>query len=172
MEAYLENFNKWAAAESPTLTKMADAVGVRPAVIAGIGLTLMLMPFLLFGLGTSLLILVFGVGFPAFDSHKALMKRDMQAIEYLMRYWICYAAFMFLETVIESFIWFFPAWPLVRVGSILWLWRFNGANIMYPQLVPSLTKLAPLVDQASETIGGSLAGVNKMGVSKVNESED
>merc|ERR1740137_358804 len=59
---------------------------------------------------------------PMYMSLKALAHNDPQALRLCLNYWVLYAIFSILETVLYPAIYFIPMWSIFKCGMMFWLY--------------------------------------------------
>lgn len=105
-----------------------------------------------------LIILLFGVLYPAYASYKAVKNKDVRAHLQWMMYWIVFAFFTCIETVSDIFISFWmPFYYEFKILFVLWLLSpaTKGSSILYrrfvhPQLVEREQEIDELIEKAKE----------------------
>lgn len=131
MDAILSSINESVFGKNSFVRQMSDLMGVRPAVIV-LMLVFFVLPFLMFGVGTSVVVTLVGMVWPAMESHKALQKRDAGEIEYLAKYWVSYTWLCLAEVfrdvhLVDARLAFVQDWgmrvaaPLQRFKLCLWI---------------------------------------------------
>lgn len=86
------------------------------------------------------LILSLGTLYPAYRSYKAIKNKDMREYVKWMMYWIVFALFTTLETMLDIFISWFPFYYEIKILFILWVLSpaTHGSSILYKKVVHPL----------------------------------
>lgn len=86
------------------------------------------------------LILTLGTLYPAYRSYKAIKNKDMREYVKWMMYWIVFALFTTLETMLDIFISWFPFYYEIKILFILWVLSpaTHGSSILYKKVVHPL----------------------------------
>ncbi|KAL3243510.1 hypothetical protein MRX96_020565 [Rhipicephalus microplus] len=95
-----------------------------------------------------LIILLFGVLYPAYASYKAVKNKDVRAHLQWMMYWIVFAFFTCIETVSDIFISFWmPFYYEFKILFVLWLLSpaTKGSSILYRRF-----EIDELIEKAKE----------------------
>lgn len=90
----------------------------------------------------SLVVLVFGMLYPAYASYKAVKTKNIREYVRWMMYWIVFALFMAVETFTDIFISWFPFYYEIKMAFVLWLLspHTRGASLLYRKFIhPSLS---------------------------------
>ncbi|XP_055000566.1 receptor expression-enhancing protein 4 [Sorex araneus] len=96
-----------------------------------------------------LVVLVFGMLYPAYASYKAVKTKNIREYVRWMMYWIVFALFMAVETFTDVFISWFPFYYEVKMAFVLWLLSpyTKGASLLYRKFVhPSLSRHEKEID--------------------------
>lgn len=105
-----------------------------------------------------LIILLFGVLYPAYASYKAVKNKDVRSHLQWMMYWIVFALFTCIETFSDIFISFWmPFYYELKILFVLWLLSpaTKGSSLLYrrfvhPQLVQREQEIDELIEKAKE----------------------
>lgn len=96
-----------------------------------------------------LVVLVFGMLYPAYASYKAVKTKNIREYVRWMMYWIIFAIFMAAETFTDAFISWFPFYYEIKMAFVLWLLSpyTKGASLLYRKFVhPSLSRHEKEID--------------------------
>ncbi|XP_007949001.1 receptor expression-enhancing protein 4 [Orycteropus afer afer] len=96
-----------------------------------------------------LVVLVFGMLYPAYASYKAVKTKDIREYVRWMMYWIVFALFMAIEIFTDIFISWFPFYYEIKMAFVLWLLSpyTKGASLLYRKFVhPSLSRHEKEID--------------------------
>ncbi|MBZ3880333.1 Receptor expression-enhancing protein 4 [Sciurus carolinensis] len=96
-----------------------------------------------------LVVLVFGMLYPAYASYKAVKTKNIREYVRWMMYWIVFAIFMAAETFTDIFISWFPFYYEIKMAFVLWLLSpyTKGASLLYRKFVhPSLSRHEKEID--------------------------
>lgn len=96
-----------------------------------------------------LVVLVFGMLYPAYASYKAVKTKNIREYVRWMMYWIIFAIFMAAETFTDVFISWFPFYYEIKMAFVLWLLSpyTKGASLLYRKFVhPSLSRHEKEID--------------------------
>ena len=85
--------------------------------------------------------LTIGVIIPAFQSFKALKTPGDEDDKQLLTYFICLAAYMIAEVLLDPFFSWVPMWMIIKLIVLVWLSAFKGAMLVYRKW------LAPWLDR-------------------------
>uniref|UniRef100_F7A9F0 Receptor expression-enhancing protein n=1 Tax=Monodelphis domestica TaxID=13616 RepID=F7A9F0_MONDO len=89
-----------------------------------------------------LVVLVFGMLYPAYASYKAVKTKNIREYVRWMMYWIVFAFFMTVETFTDIFISWFPFYYEIKIAFVVWLLSpyTKGASLLYRKFVhPALS---------------------------------
>ncbi|XP_033632866.1 receptor expression-enhancing protein 3-like [Asterias rubens] len=117
-------------------------------------------------------VLIFGTLYPAYASYKAVKTRNVKEYVKWMMYWIVFALFTFVETVVDIFASILPFYYEAKILFIFWLispWT-KGSTYLYRKFVhPTLSKREQEIDeyisQASNKGYEALKKVSRDGLS-------
>lgn len=86
------------------------------------------------------LILVLGTLFPAYRSYKAVKNKDYKEYVKWMMYWIVFALFTAVETILDIFMSWFPFYYEIKILFILWVLSpaTRGSSLLYKKVVHPL----------------------------------
>uniref|UniRef100_A0A2K6FT37 Receptor expression-enhancing protein n=1 Tax=Propithecus coquereli TaxID=379532 RepID=A0A2K6FT37_PROCO len=96
-----------------------------------------------------LVVLVFGMLYPAYASYKAVKTKNIREYVRWMMYWIVFALFMAAEVIMDIFISWFPFYYEIKMAFVLWLLSSytKGASLLYRKFVhPSLSRHEKEID--------------------------
>ncbi|XP_066123940.1 receptor expression-enhancing protein 4 [Saccopteryx bilineata] len=118
-----------------------------------------------------LVVLVFGMLYPAYASYKAVKTKDIREYVRWMMYWIVFALFMVVETFTDIFISWFPFYYEIKMAFVLWLLspHTKGASLLYRKFIhPSLSHHEKEIDvyivQAKERSYETMLSFGKRGL--------
>uniref|UniRef100_A0A8C4PSX9 Receptor expression-enhancing protein n=1 Tax=Equus asinus TaxID=9793 RepID=A0A8C4PSX9_EQUAS len=118
-----------------------------------------------------LVVLVFGLLYPAYASYKAVKTKNIREYVRWMMYWIVFALFMAVETFMDIFISWFPFYYEIKIAFVLWLLSpyTKGASLLYRKFVhPSLSRHEKEIDtyivQAKERSYETVLSFGKRGL--------
>lgn len=118
-----------------------------------------------------LVVLVFGMLYPAYASYKAVKTKNIREYVRWMMYWIVFALFMAVEIFTDIFISWFPFYYELKMAFVLWLLSpyTKGASLLYRKFVhPSLSRHEKEIDtyivQAKERSYETMLSVGKRGL--------
>uniref|UniRef100_A0A2R8P970 Receptor expression-enhancing protein n=1 Tax=Callithrix jacchus TaxID=9483 RepID=A0A2R8P970_CALJA len=118
-----------------------------------------------------LVVLVFGMLYPAYASYKAVKTKNIREYVRWMMYWIVFALFMAAEIVTDIFISWFPFYYEIKMAFVLWLLSpyTKGASLLYRKFVhPSLSRHEKEIDaylvQAKERSYETMLSFGKRGL--------
>uniref|UniRef100_A0A8C0NSE4 Receptor expression-enhancing protein n=2 Tax=Canis lupus familiaris TaxID=9615 RepID=A0A8C0NSE4_CANLF len=118
-----------------------------------------------------LVVLVFGMLYPAYASYKAVKTKNIREYVRWMMYWIVFALFMAVETFTDIFISWFPFYYEIKMAFVLWLLSpyTKGASLLYRKFVhPSLSRHEKEIDtcivQAKERSYETMLSFGKRGL--------
>uniref|UniRef100_A0A671EWD3 Receptor expression-enhancing protein n=1 Tax=Rhinolophus ferrumequinum TaxID=59479 RepID=A0A671EWD3_RHIFE len=118
-----------------------------------------------------LVVLVFGMLYPAYASYKAVKTKNIREYVRWMMYWIVFALFMAVEIFTDIFISWFPFYYELKMAFVLWLLSpyTKGASLLYRKFVhPSLSRHEKEIDtyivQAKERSYETVLSVGKRGL--------
>ncbi|CAE7938369.1 REEP5 [Symbiodinium sp. KB8] len=143
--------------------QLSEATGLRGAYVV-LGGGLFILAFVFFGFGANFLVNIIGLGFPAYQSFKALeTKEDHQDDIQWLTYWVVFSSFTVLETFVEYIVYFIPFYFALKLAFIVWLMLpgHNNAESLYKNIIrPLLVKYEVVID---ETIERTLEGSKEVG---------
>uniref|UniRef100_A0A8C8S423 Receptor expression-enhancing protein n=1 Tax=Pelusios castaneus TaxID=367368 RepID=A0A8C8S423_9SAUR len=96
-----------------------------------------------------LVVLVFGMLYPAYASYKAVKTKNIREYVRWMMYWIVFALFMAMETLTDTFISWFPFYYEIKMAFVVWLLSpyTKGASLLYRKFVhPTLSRREKEID--------------------------
>ncbi|KAL0612681.1 Receptor expression-enhancing protein 4 [Plecturocebus cupreus] len=118
-----------------------------------------------------LVVLVFGMLYPAYASYKAVKTKNIREYVRWMMYWIVFALFMLAEIITDIFISWFPFYYEIKMAFVLWLLSpyTKGASLLYRKFVhPSLSRHEKEIDaylvQAKERSYETMLSFGKRGL--------
>ncbi|XP_052590194.1 receptor expression-enhancing protein 4 isoform X2 [Peromyscus californicus insignis] len=118
-----------------------------------------------------LVVLIFGMLYPAYASYKAVKSKNIREYVRWMMYWIVFAIFMATETFTDVFISWFPFYYEIKMAFVLWLLSpyTKGASLLYRKFVhPSLSRHEKEIDacivQAKERSYETMLSFGKRGL--------
>uniref|UniRef100_A0A8D0H5F7 Receptor expression-enhancing protein n=1 Tax=Sphenodon punctatus TaxID=8508 RepID=A0A8D0H5F7_SPHPU len=94
-------------------------------------------------------VLVFGMLYPAYASYKAVKTKNIREYVRWMMYWIVFALFMSTETLADMFISWFPFYYEIKMAFVVWLLSpyTRGASLLYRKFVhPTLSRREKEID--------------------------
>ncbi|KAG5674009.1 hypothetical protein PVAND_004002 [Polypedilum vanderplanki] len=90
-----------------------------------------------------ILILVFGILYPAYSSYKAIRTKNVKEYVRWMMHWIVMACFQLIETFSDVFLCWFPFYYETKVCIVFWLLSpmTKGSSILYKKFIhPKLSR--------------------------------
>uniref|UniRef100_A0A7M4E4G0 Receptor expression-enhancing protein 4 n=1 Tax=Crocodylus porosus TaxID=8502 RepID=A0A7M4E4G0_CROPO len=96
-----------------------------------------------------LVVLVFGMLYPAYASYKAVKTKNIREYVRWMMYWIVFALFMATETLTDVFISWFPFYYEIKMAFVVWLLSpyTKGASLLYRKFIhPTLSRREKEID--------------------------
>lgn len=118
-----------------------------------------------------LVVLVFGMLYPAYASYKAVKTKNIREYVRWMMYWIVFALFMAVEAFSDIFISWFPFYYEIKMAFVLWLLspHTKGASLLYRKFVhPALSRHEKEIDtyivQAKERSYETMLSFGKRGL--------
>uniref|UniRef100_A0A6I8MXU2 Receptor expression-enhancing protein n=1 Tax=Ornithorhynchus anatinus TaxID=9258 RepID=A0A6I8MXU2_ORNAN len=118
-----------------------------------------------------LVVLVFGMLYPAYASYKAVKTKNIREYVRWMMYWIVFALFMTIETFTDIFISWFPFYYEIKMAFVVWLLSpyTKGASLLYRKFVhPALARREKEIDsyivQAKERSYETVLSFGKRGL--------
>ncbi|XP_018425724.1 PREDICTED: receptor expression-enhancing protein 4 isoform X2 [Nanorana parkeri] len=87
-------------------------------------------------------VLVFGLLYPAYSSYKAVKTKNVREYVRWMMYWIVFALFMTVETFTDIFVSWFPFYYEIKMAFVIWLLSpyTRGASLLYRKCIhPALS---------------------------------
>ncbi|XP_078522496.1 receptor expression-enhancing protein 4 isoform X1 [Lissotriton helveticus] len=94
-------------------------------------------------------ILVFGLLYPAYTSYKAVKTKNVRDYVRWMMYWIVFALFMAVETFTDQLIAWFPFYYEIKMAFVIWLLSpyTKGASLLYRKFIhPALSRREKEID--------------------------
>ncbi|KAM6191314.1 receptor expression-enhancing protein 4 isoform 2-T2 [Sarcoramphus papa] len=95
------------------------------------------------------IVLVFGMLYPAYASYKAVKAKNIREYVRWMMYWIVFALFMATETFTDLLISWFPFYYEIKMAFVIWLLSpyTRGASLLYRKFVhPTLSRKEKEID--------------------------
>ncbi|KAM6395533.1 receptor expression-enhancing protein 4 [Rhynochetos jubatus] len=95
------------------------------------------------------IVLVFGMLYPAYASYKAVKTKNIREYVRWMMYWIIFALFMATETFTDLLISWFPFYYEFKTAFVVWLLSpyTRGASLLYRKFVhPTLSRKEKDID--------------------------
>jgi len=136
----------------PQLRQLESASGVKKTYIIG-GVVAFTSLLIFFNVAGQLLTNLIGFAYPAYASFKAIESASKEDDVQWLTYWTVFGFFSIVETVVDTIVYWFPFYYLVKVLFLLYLYipQFKGAEVIYrsvlrPRLLASQTKIDPMVD--------------------------
>jgi len=123
------------------IAKLSHKFGVKPIVVAGVGVSF-LLGFLLFGTGGSFAVNLVGFLYPAFESFKALEGNSVEGMQFWLTYWLVFSSFVLLEAMIDYLLFWVPLYYLLKLVFLLWLFlpMTRGATVVYTNVIAPLLR--------------------------------
>ncbi|XP_077325952.1 receptor expression-enhancing protein 4 [Lithobates pipiens] len=87
-------------------------------------------------------VLSFGLLYPAYSSYKAVKTKNVREYVRWMMYWIVFALFMTVETFTDVFLSWFPFYYEIKMAFVIWLLSpyTKGASLLYRKCIhPALS---------------------------------
>ncbi|XP_072491025.1 receptor expression-enhancing protein 4 isoform X3 [Notamacropus eugenii] len=118
-----------------------------------------------------LVVLVFGMLYPAYASYKAVKTKNIREYVRWMMYWIVFAFFMTVETFTDIFVSWFPFYYEIKMAFVVWLLSpyTKGASLLYRKFIhPALSYREKEIDsyivQAKERSYETVLSFGKRGL--------
>jgi len=138
----------------PQLRQIEAATGVKKTyLVAGVGFFSLLLIF--FNIAGQLLTNLVGFAFPAYASFKAIQTSRKDDDTQWLTYWTVFASFSIVETMLETILYWFPFYYLVKLVFLLWLYlpQFRGAEFLYKTVIlPRLSANEAKIDAALDKV--------------------
>ncbi|XP_069733744.1 receptor expression-enhancing protein 4 isoform X2 [Phaenicophaeus curvirostris] len=96
-----------------------------------------------------LIVLLFGMLYPAYASYKAVKSKNIREYVRWMMYWIIFALFMATETFTDLLISWLPFYYEIKTAFVIWLLSpyTRGASLLYRKFVhPTLSRREKEID--------------------------
>jgi len=123
------------------------------------------------GIVSSIAVSALGFVYPGYCTFKALENNTEagkeERCDWLV-YWVVFALFFVIEMWVEIFAGILPLYLYVKLGFIVWLYRWKGAHTIYTKWVkPYLQKNEEFIDYKLNNAAGTAASLGKTAVTEV-----
>lgn len=155
------------------LKQVSVKVGVKPAHL-GLGLSAVLLIFILLGYLTSWIAFLVGFLYPAYRSFKALESKGDDDDKQWLTYWVVFSTFNVFDKPVNFIFSWVPFFSLVKIAFYVYLFHPDtmGALMIYNKFLKGfLLKHQKLIDEKIEEVGNKVeAGAKQVGGKIVEEA--
>ncbi|GKY94132.1 hypothetical protein MPSEU_000379300 [Mayamaea pseudoterrestris] len=133
----------------PIFQQAEEKSGV-PKEYLGTGAAIIVLVFLVFGVGVSSLSRLIGFAYPAFKSFQAIETKIKGDIVQWQVYWIIFSLFQLLEVFKVTLVYWIPFYFAFKLAFLLWLMlpQTKGATFMYDSFLKDFLKKPSKIDVA------------------------
>ena len=131
--------------------KISKATGLPQQKVLQSGLGLVVL-FIVFGVGSSILTNLIGVAYPAFMSFVALESEGTDDDKLWLTYWVVFGAFTILDQFAGIILQLIPFYYVLKVGMLIWMFHpsTQGAITLYDNFVlPFVKQYEGQIDEIS-----------------------
>ncbi len=121
--------------------KISKASGLPQQKVLQAGLALVVL-FIVFGVGASLLTNIIGVAYPAFMSFVALESEGTDDDKLWLTYWVVFGSFTIVDQFAGIILRLIPFYYVLKVGMLIWMFHpsTQGAITLYDNFVLPFVK--------------------------------
>ncbi len=119
----------------------------------------LLVSFIIFGVGASMLTTLIGVAYPAFMSFRALESKEADDDKMWLTYWIVFGCFSIVDQFAGFILRFIPFYYVLKVSLLIWMFHPSslGSISLYENFVyPFLKKYESKLDEMEKNMGSKL----------------
>ncbi|XP_051578618.1 receptor expression-enhancing protein 3-like isoform X3 [Myxocyprinus asiaticus] len=117
------------------------------------------------------IVLVFGTLYPAYNSFKAVKSKNVKEYVRWMMYWIVFALYTVVETIMDLSMAWFPLYHELKVAFVIWLLTpyTRGASLIYrkflhPMLASKEKEIDDYIVQAKERSYETMVNFGRQGL--------
>jgi receptor expression-enhancing protein 5/6 len=155
------------------LKQVSVKIGVKPAHI-GLGLSALLLIFVLMGYLVSWIAFLVGFLYPAYRSFKALESKGDDDDKQWLTYWVVFSSFSVFDKPINFIFSWVPFFSLAKIAFYVFLFHpeTKGALLIYNKFLRGLLlKHQAQIDEKIQEVGGKVeAGVKQVAGKVVEEA--
>ena len=132
--------------------KISKASGLPQQKVLQAGLALVVL-FIVFGVGASLLTNIIGVAYPAFMSFVALESEGADDDKLWLTYWVVFGSFTIVDQFAGIILRLIPFYYVLKVGMLIWMFHpsTQGAITLYDNFVlPFVKQYESQIDELSK----------------------
>jgi receptor expression-enhancing protein 5/6 len=115
----------------------------------------LLVLFIVFGIGQSILTNVIGVAYPVFMSFHALESEGADDDKQWLTYWVVFGLFTIIDNFAGILLSLIPFYYVLKVTMLIWMFhpQSQGALFIYNNFIlPTIKKYESQIDQLSKKI--------------------
>ena len=123
------------------IEKISKATGLPQQKVLQSAMALVVL-FIVFGIGQSILTNLIGVAYPAFMSFVALESEGTDDDKLWLTYWVVFGAFTILDQFAGILLALIPFYYVLKVGMLIWMFHpaTQGAITLYNNFVQPYVK--------------------------------